>query len=89
MVETHKDWHDKLSYALWAYRTSVRTSIGATPYSLAYGMEAVLPIEVEIPPLRVLQEAELEEAEWVEDCCVQLNLIDEHRLQAMYHAQCY
>ena len=51
MAETHKDWHNKLPYALWAYRTSVRTSTGATPYSLAYGMEAVLPIEIEIPSL--------------------------------------
>ena len=70
MAETHKDWHDKLPYVLWAYRTSVRTSTRATPYSLVYGMEAMLPVEVEIPLLRILQEAELEEAEWVEDHCV-------------------
>ena len=48
----------------------MRTSTGATPYTLAYGMEAVLPVEVEIPSLWVLREAELEEAEWVEDRCV-------------------
>ena len=89
MAETHKDWHDKLPYALWAYRTSVWTSTGATLYSLAYGMEAVLPIKVEIPSLRILREAELEEAEWVEDHYTQLNLIDEYRLYAMHHAQCY
>ena len=88
MAETHRDWHDKLPYALWAYRTSVRTSTGATPYSLAYGMEAVLPVEVDIPSLRILREAELEEAEWVKDRYAQLNLIDEHRLQAMHNA-CY
>ena len=52
-------------------------------------METVLPIEVEIPSLRILREAELEEAEWIEDCCIQLNLINEYRLQAMHHAQCY
>ena len=63
MAETHKDWYDKLPYALWAYRTSVQTSIGATSYSLAYDMEAGLAVEVEIPSLRILREAELEEAE--------------------------
>ena len=89
MAEIHKDWHDKLPYALWAYRTSIRTSIRATPYSLVYGMEVVLPVEVEIPSLQILREAELEEAEWVEDRCVQLNLIDERRLQAMHNAHCY
>ena len=52
-------------------------------------MDAVLPIEVEILSLWILREAELEETEWVEGRCVQLNLIDEHRLQAMHHTQCY
>ena len=45
-VETYKDWHEKLPFALLAYRTSVWTSTGATPYSLLYGMVVVLPIEV-------------------------------------------
>uniref|UniRef100_A0A2N9HLQ0 RNase H type-1 domain-containing protein n=1 Tax=Fagus sylvatica TaxID=28930 RepID=A0A2N9HLQ0_FAGSY len=31
MTETYKDWHEHLPYALCAYRTSVRTSVGATP----------------------------------------------------------
>jgi len=53
-----------LPYALYGYRTFVRTSTGGTPFSLLYGMEVVLPIKVEIPSLRVLMEAELTEAEW-------------------------
>ncbi|XP_052490763.1 uncharacterized protein LOC128043012 [Gossypium raimondii] len=65
MTETYRDWHEKLPFALYAYRTSVRTSTGATPFSLVYGMEAVLPIEVEIPSLRVLSKLKLGEAEWV------------------------
>ena len=39
---------------------------GQSPYSLVYGMEVVLPIEVEILSLRVLREVELEKAEWVQ-----------------------
>ena len=54
MVKTYKDWHEILPFALHGYRTFVHTSTGATPFSLVYGMEAVLPIEVEIPSLRVL-----------------------------------
>ena len=61
-TETYTDWHEKLPFALHAYRTGVRTSTGAIPYSLIYGMEVVLPIEVEIPSLRVLRKVELEEA---------------------------
>ena len=64
MVVTYKDWHEMLPFALHGYRTSVRTSTGATPFSLVYGMEAVLPVEVEIPSLRVLMEAKLTEVEW-------------------------
>ncbi|KAE8681343.1 Detected protein of unknown function [Hibiscus syriacus] len=84
-IETYKDWHEKLSFALFAYRTST----GATPFSLAYGMEAVLPIEVEIPSLRVLTEVKLDDAEWVQSRYDQLNLIDERRLKAIYHGQIY
>ncbi|RVW14304.1 hypothetical protein CK203_099104 [Vitis vinifera] len=56
MVETSQDWSEKFSFALWAYRTSFRTSTGATPYSLVYGMEVVLPIEIEMGSLRVALE---------------------------------
>ncbi|PKI64519.1 hypothetical protein CRG98_015082 [Punica granatum] len=64
MTVNYKDWHEMLPYALLAYRTSIRTSTGANPYSLVYGMEAVLPTEVEIPSMRILAETELAEAEW-------------------------
>ncbi|RDX87814.1 hypothetical protein CR513_30677, partial [Mucuna pruriens] len=64
MVVTYKDWHDMIPCALHGYRTSVQTSIGATPYLLVYGMEAVFPVEVEIPSLRILVEVELDEVEW-------------------------
>ncbi|KAG8474311.1 hypothetical protein CXB51_033807 [Gossypium anomalum] len=48
MTETYRDWHEKLPFALLAYRTSIRTSTGATPFSLVYRMEAVLPIELNL-----------------------------------------
>ena len=48
MTDTYKDWHEMLPFALHAYRTAVRTSTRATPFSLVYKIEAVLPIEVEI-----------------------------------------
>ena len=65
------------------------TSIGATPFSLVYGMKAVLPIEVEIPSLRVIMEAELSDAEWIQNWFDQLNLIEEKRMTALCHGQLY
>ena len=43
MIDTYKDWHEFLPFALCAYRTSIHTSMGATLYSLVYSMEVVLP----------------------------------------------
>ncbi|KAG9446985.1 hypothetical protein H6P81_013113 [Aristolochia fimbriata] len=51
-----KSWDEKLPEALWAYRTSVRTPTQSTPFSLVYGAEAVLPLEVQLPSLRIAVE---------------------------------
>ena len=37
---------------LWPYRTTSQTSIGETLFSLAYGVEAMIPVEVGVPSLR-------------------------------------
>ncbi|KAL5562544.1 hypothetical protein UlMin_032291 [Ulmus minor] len=46
-------WVDELPLVLWAYRTSFRAVTGETPFSLAYGVEAVIPIEISLPTFRV------------------------------------
>ena len=84
MTGNCKDWPAKLPFALWGYRTSIRTSTGVTPYSLVYGMESVLPIELEVPSLRVLNENQISEVEWLADRYSELALLDEKRLQALY-----
>ena len=78
-----------LPFALHGYRTSVRTSTGATPYSLVYGMEVVLPFEIEVPSQRILAESGLEESEWAQTCYDQLNLIEGKCLTAMSHGRLY
>eukprot|EP00253_Pinus_taeda_P006973 PITA_06973 len=47
------NWHNMLFSALWAYQTLVKTSTGFIPFQLVYGLEAVLPIECEIPSLQM------------------------------------
>ena len=59
MTDTYKDWNEYLPFALCACRTSIRTSTSATSYSLVYCMEAVLPVEVEIPSLKILSQTDL------------------------------
>ncbi|XP_070011287.1 uncharacterized protein [Nicotiana sylvestris] len=89
MVEGSRQWHEKLPFALLGYRTTVRTSIGATPYLLVYGTEAVIPAEVEILSLRIVAEAEIDDDDWVKTRLEQLSLIDEKRLAAVCHGQLY
>ena len=67
----------------------MRTSTGATPFSLVYGMEAVLSFEVEVPSLRILAESGLEESKWAQARFEQLNLIEGKRLAAMSHRRLY
>ena len=50
LEENPKDWHMILLDTLWAYRTSKRSSTRVSPFSLTYGQDAVLPMEVVTPP---------------------------------------
>jgi hypothetical protein len=52
-------------------------------------MEAVMPLEVETPSLRVLMDVELEESEWVKLKFEQLNLISEKRPATICHHHLY
>ncbi|XP_070015287.1 uncharacterized protein [Nicotiana sylvestris] len=65
MIQSSRQWHGKLPFALLGYHTTVRTSVGETPYLLVYGTEAVILTEIEIPSLRIIVEAKIEDNEWV------------------------
>jgi hypothetical protein len=55
IVDTHKyNWHLMLNFTLWAYQTSIKTMTGLTPFPLTFGKEAVIVIECEIPPIRLI-----------------------------------
>ncbi|XP_070009983.1 uncharacterized protein [Nicotiana sylvestris] len=89
MIQSSRQWHEKLPFALLGYRTMVRTSIGATPYLLVYGTEVVIPVEVEIPPLWIIVKAEIENTKWVKTRLEQLTLINEKRMVVVCHGQLY
>ncbi|XP_070035033.1 uncharacterized protein [Nicotiana tomentosiformis] len=65
------------------------TSVGATPCLLVYGTEAVIPAEDEIPSLRIIVEAKIEDDEWVKTWLEQLTMIDEKWMAAVCHWQLY
>jgi transposase InsO family protein len=45
-------WVEELPNVLWTFRTTPRNSTGETPFSLTYGVEAVIPLEIGLPTLR-------------------------------------
>ena len=56
---------------------------------MVYGMEAVLPVEIEMGSLRVALEQQIPEVDWVQTQLNQLNLLDERRLRAADHVRAY
>jgi ribonuclease HI len=46
-------WVDYVPEVLWSYRTTRRTPTGKMPFSLTYGTEAVIPVDVGSPSFRV------------------------------------
>ena len=47
------NWAEELLNVLWAYQTTPRRSTGVTPFSMRYGVEAVIPIEIGLSSMRV------------------------------------
>ena len=68
--------------ALWAYRTCVKTATGFSPFQLVHGVEAVLPIECEIPSLKLAIEL-LPETTPLEERLLYLEQLDEHHRDAV------
>nr|AAK38382.1 hypothetical protein [Arabidopsis thaliana] len=81
-------WSDVLHGVLWAYRTTPRKSTQETPFSLAYGLEAVIPIVTIIPSVRrTASHANSDmNTQMLRD---NMDFIDERRDQAMIRVQNY
>ena len=78
---SRSDWHIMLYPELWAHRTNVKTATGFPPFQLVHGVEAVTPIECEIPSLRIAILV-LPDTTELEECLVQLEHLDEQRRDA-------
>ena len=72
-------WLDELPGVLWAYRTTMRTPTGETPFKLVYGSEAVIPVEVHMANHRVMTYQDKYNKEQLR---LNLDLMDEVRMNA-------
>ncbi|XP_012846942.1 PREDICTED: uncharacterized protein LOC105966912 [Erythranthe guttata] len=53
------NWVEELHAVLWGYRTSPKEATGESPFSLVYGTEAVIPVEVGMPSSRIMNFQEI------------------------------
>ncbi|GJS28783.1 reverse transcriptase domain-containing protein [Tanacetum coccineum] len=77
--EDNRNWVEEVPHVLWAHRTMIKTSNGDTPFSLTYGTEAVIPVEIGMPLIRC---AEVNQAENDEGLLLNLNILEEIREKA-------
>ena len=91
VADNQKDWHERLPEALWSYKTSVRLSMGVTPFLLVYGSEAVLPIEIELPAVRLAAAAQLDpfHGDYALERIAALERLDEYRRDTSKRLQRY
>ena len=52
----HNDWDDHLPLALFAYRSSVHSSSGVSPFKAIYGGEATTPLVLMHPQIGVKEQ---------------------------------
>ena len=83
------DWHEQVGEALWAYRTTYRMPTQATPYSLVYCVEVVLPVDLQIPSLRIAIHEGLTDEDNTKLCLQELEALDEKQLEAQQRLKCY
>ncbi|GJV25297.1 reverse transcriptase domain-containing protein [Tanacetum coccineum] len=77
--EKNKNWIEEISHVLWAHRTMIKSSNEETPFSLTYGAEVVIPVEISMPTLRT---TEIDMIKNNEAMGINLDLLEEKREQA-------
>ena len=77
---------EELPYVLWTYRTTSRRSIGEIPFSMTYGVEAVIPLETGFPTSRT---SSFNPRDNDEQLTKSLDLIEEKRENAMVQLAYY
>ncbi|GJS41732.1 reverse transcriptase domain-containing protein [Tanacetum coccineum] len=76
LEERSKNWMEEILHVLWAHRTMIKSSNGETPFSLTYGMEAVIPVEIGMPTLRTAEVDMIKNNKALE---INLDLLEERR----------
>eukprot|EP00253_Pinus_taeda_P007255 PITA_07255 len=83
-IASHRrDWAARLPEALWAYRTTWRSTTGYSPYQLVFGKQPIFPIEFKIQKLGTTQEVGLDLTEAQINRLQQINELDKIRFSTL------
>ncbi|GJY08729.1 reverse transcriptase domain-containing protein [Tanacetum coccineum] len=74
--EENRNWVEEVSHVLWARCAMIKTNNEDTLFSLTYGTEAVIPVEIWMPSLRC---AEVNQAQNDEALLLNLDILKERR----------
>ena len=86
LEDLKRKWVEYLPEVLWAHRTTRKSATQETPFALAFGTEAVAPIEVGLKSPRI----EFASAEHNEEVlCLNLDLLEEKREQVLKRIEDY
>ncbi|GJX42256.1 hypothetical protein Tco_0257246 [Tanacetum coccineum] len=84
-----KEWADKLDDALWAFRTAYKAPIGSTTFRIVYEKTCYPLLEMEHKAYWALKKINLDLEAAGKHRFLQLNQLDELRIEAYEHSRAY
>lgn len=85
VLEKRKEWDIYIVEALWSYRIAFKTSTRFTPFQLAFGIQAIIPIELELTSLRTAFKHNIGDVQEITACIHSLEKLDETRSQVSHN----
>ena len=84
-----KDWAKKIDDALWAYRTTLKTPLGMSPFRLVFGKACHFSVELNLKAYWATRQLNMNSKMADEKRMLQLNELEEFRNEAYKNVKIY